>query len=206
MCLVGTGGSAPAAHSHRHNKRHVFRCSMSSEGPLAHRATHTVDTGQHRAEALTMIAITNQYHSQNFDIRNGIVSAGWKFQVPSHKGKHSADSSKHFSKNLSFSHESIFKLEDELHIQVKLNSLNCYLVSIVHKNFTINICKYTHHCNLEQVAVIQKGHLILNTPFIAGQCKETSELWQKFACQLQQQSSFLNTPGIDVSSSKKEVV
>merc|ERR1712045_371819 len=90
---------------------------MGSEGPLAHRATHRVDTDQHRAEALTMLAITNQYHSQNFDIINGIVSAGWKFQVPSHTGKHSADTSKHFSKNLSFSHESIFKLEDELHIQ-----------------------------------------------------------------------------------------
>ena len=140
---LGLVAARQAAPSHRHNKRHVFRCSMSSEGPLALRATHTVHTGQHRAEALTMIAITNQYHSQSFDIRNGIVSAGWKFQVPSHRGKHSADSSKHFSKNLSFSHESIFKLEDELHIQVKLNSLNCYLVSIVHKNFTINICKRT---------------------------------------------------------------
>ena len=138
-----TVAARQAAHSHRHNKRHVFRCSMSSVGPLAHRATHTVTQDSTGAEALTMIAITNQYHSQNFDIKNGIVSAGWKFQVPTHRGKHNVDSSKHFSKNLSFSHESIFKLEDELHIQVKLNSLNCYLVSIVHKNFTINICKHT---------------------------------------------------------------
>ena len=68
-----------------------------------------------------MIAVTNQYPSQNYD-NNKTVLSGWKFKFPNKDKdeRYKSQDSVHFSKNLSYSHESIF---NEYHSQV------CYTIS-----------------------------------------------------------------------------
>ena len=64
-----------------------------------------------------MIAVTNQYPSQNYD-NNKTVLSGWKFKFPNKDERDKSQDNVHFSKNLSYSHESIF---NEYHSQV------CYI-------------------------------------------------------------------------------
>ena len=65
-----------------------------------------------------MIAVTNQYQNDKYDNKKTVLS-GWKFKLANNDRRASNHKNIQLSKNLSYSHESIFDLENGFHIQVR---------------------------------------------------------------------------------------
>ena len=65
-----------------------------------------------------MIAVTNQYQNDKYDTKKTVLS-GWKFKPANNDRRASNHKNIQLSKNLSYSHESIFHLENGFHIQVR---------------------------------------------------------------------------------------
>ena len=64
-----------------------------------------------------MIMVTNQYQNHNYDNKKTVLS-GWKFKLPNRDKRANNQENIQLPKNLSFSHESIFHLENGIHNQV----------------------------------------------------------------------------------------
>ena len=103
-----------------------------------------------------MIAVTNQYQNDKYDNKKTVLS-GWKFKLATNNDRRASNHKNiQLSKNLSYSHESIFHLENGFHIQVLYISL-LLLLSIAHCYFDFLIKPL--HC---KTTILQK-HLPFET-------------------------------------------
>lgn len=93
-----------------------------------------------------MIAVTNQYQNDKYDNKKTVLS-GWKFKLANNDRRASNHKNMQLSKNLSYSHESIFDLENGFHIQVRHIRLLTifYLLHIVILTFDITIALQNNH-------------------------------------------------------------
>ena len=93
-----------------------------------------------------MIAVTNQYQNDKYDNKKTVLS-GWKFKLANNDRRASNHKNIQLSKNLSYSHESIFHLENGFHIQVRHIRLLTifYLLHIVILTFDITIALQNNH-------------------------------------------------------------
>ena len=81
-----------------------------------------------------MIAVTNQYQNDKYDNKKTVLS-GWKFKLATNNDKRASNHKNiQLSKNLSYSHESIFHLENGFHIQV-CDIIYFTIISIAHCYF-----------------------------------------------------------------------
>ena len=81
-----------------------------------------------------MIAVTNQYQNDKYDNKKTVLS-GWKFKLATNNDRRASNHKNiQLSKNLSYSHESIFHLENGFQIQVR-HIIYFTIISIAHCYF-----------------------------------------------------------------------
>ena len=96
-----------------------------------------------------MIAVTNQYQNDKYDNKKTVLS-GWKFKLATNNDRRASNHKNiQLSKNLSYSHESIFHLENGFHIQV------CHIILYISLLYLLHIVILT----FDKTIALQNNHI-----------------------------------------------